>query len=168
MTEPTDDREDDWPTAAERAGWDATLEELAALAEQRRTDGWTVVTVSAVETEPEPPGEDTAQSGLVYTVRDETADELTSLLAEAALDEFETYRRTVGGACYLVTELRDTHQQRCVLVAGAYDVAAAEPVAAHARKTGSIATRFHRLDGSVVAAVRHEAYEKLLPRSLRS
>ena len=166
-TEGTDERADDRPTDAEKAGWAATLEELSTLADQRQTDGWTVVKVQAGDTAPEPPDVGEKDTfGLVHVIPGDTADELTDLLDDGDIDEFETYRRTLGGTCYLITELRDTERQQCVLVAGAYDVAAAGALADHAAEVGHIFTRFQRLDGSLVAEVRHDAYEKLLPRSL--
>lgn len=168
-TEGTDERADNRPTAAEKAGWAATLEELSTLAGQRREDGWTVVTAQAGDTAPEPPDSgDTDRFGLVHVIPGDTAEELTDLFKDTEIDEFESYRRTLGGTCYLITELRDTEHRRCVLVAGAYDVAEAGALAAHAAEVDHLFTRLQRLDGRLVAEVRHEAYEKLLPRSLLS
>lgn len=168
-TEGADEPADDRPTDAEKAGWAATLEELSTLADQRREAGWTVVRTQAGNTAPEPPDAgDTDRFGLVHVVPGDAADELTDLFEDADIDEFETYRRTLGDTCYLITELRDTERERCVLVAAAYDVSEAGALADHAAEVGHIFTRFQRLDGSLVAEVRHEAYEKLLPRSLLS
>jgi hypothetical protein len=166
-SEGADDRADDRPTDAEKAGWAATLEELAALADERREAGWSVVRTQAGNTAPEPPDAgDTDRFGLVHVVPGDDADELTALFEDAEIDEFESYRRSLGGTCYLITELRDTERRDCVLVASAYDVAEAGALADHAAEVGHVFTRFQRLDGELVAEVRHDAYEKLLPRAL--
>lgn len=167
QTEETDERVDTRPSDADKAGWAATLEELQALADERRTEGWDVLATQSGHTAPEPPDAgDTDQFGLVYVIPGDDADRLADLLADAAFDEFEAYRRTVDGTCFLVTELRDTERRQCVLVAGAYDVADARPLAAHAAEVGHLFSRFQRLNGTPVAEVRHDAYEKLLPASL--
>jgi hypothetical protein len=166
-TEETDERLDDRPTDAEKTGWAATLEELAALAEDRRASGWSVLTTQAGDTAPEPPDAgETDQFGLVHVVPGDDADRLADLFADIEIDEFEAYRRTVGTTCFLVTELRDTETRQCVLVAGAYDVGEAETLATHAAEVGHLFTRFQRLDGTPVAEIRHDSFEKLLPLSL--
>lgn len=166
-TEETDERLDDRPTDAEKTGWKATLEELDTLADDRRADGWDVLTTQAGDTAPEPPDAgETDRFGLVHVVPGDDADRLAALFEDTDIDEFEAYRRTVGTTCFLVTELRDTESRQCVLVAGAYDVGDAQELADHAAEVGHLFTRFQRLDGTPVAEVRHDSYEKLLPPSL--
>lgn len=166
-TEETDERTDDRPSDGEKSGWAATLDELQALADERRADGWDVVATQAGHTAPEAPDDgDTENFGLVYVVPGDDADRLAELFDDAAVDEFEAYRRTIGGTCFLVTELRDTDTRQCVLVAGAYDVGDAGPLADHAASVGHLFTRLQRLDGTPVAEIKHSAYEKLLPTSL--
>jgi len=166
-TEETDERLDQRPTDAEKTGWAATLEEQELVADERREAGWEVLAVQAGDTAPEPPDAgDTDRFGLVYVIPGDEADELAALLEGTEIDEFEAYRRTVGTTCFLLTELRDTGSRRCVLVAGAYDVGDAEALADHAAAVGHLFSRFRRLDGSIVATVRHDACEKLLPPSL--
>jgi hypothetical protein len=165
--EGTDERVDERPGDAEKTGWEATLDELQQLADQRREAGWEVAVTRAGNTAPEPPDAgDTDRFGLVYVVPGDEADELEALLEGAEIDEFEAYRRTVGTTCFLVTELRATESRRCALVAGAYDVGDAGPLAEHADSVGHLYSRLQRLDGSLVAEVRHEEYEKLLAESL--
>jgi hypothetical protein len=156
-----------WPSDAAKAGWEAATDELELLAEERRMEGWELLTMTvsnAVPESPEPGKSD--QFGLLYAVTEDEADRLTEFLDGAAIDEFEAYRRTVGATCFLLTELRDTENRLCVLVAGAYDVDEAKPLAAHAAEVGHLFTRFERHDGTLVAEFRQEAYEKLLPPSL--
>ncbi|NHX37525.1 MULTISPECIES: DUF7529 family protein [Halolamina] len=165
-TEETEERVDSRPSDSDKQGWIATLEELHALAEERRADGWTVLTTQAGDTAPVPPETgDTDRFGLVHVVPGDDADELTELLADGTIDEFEAYRRTVNATCFLITELRDTERRECVLVATAYDLGEADALASHAADVGHIYTRIRRLDGTPVAEIRHEAYEKLLPAS---
>lgn len=157
--EPSDDDSSPW--------WDATIEELELVAADRRDAGWGVLALSPQATDPElPAAGDQEQFGLAHTLSDDEADQLVALLESMTIDEFETFRRTVDTTCFLVSELRDTDTQRCVLVAGAYDVGAAEELASHATDVGDLFTRFQRLDGSAIASIRHDAYEKLLPPSL--
>jgi hypothetical protein len=163
-TEETDERVDERPSDAEKTGWAATLQEQQLVADERREAGWEVLTVQAGDTAPEPPDAgDTDRFGLVYVIPGDEADEFAALLEGTEINEFEAYRRTVGTTCFLLTELRDTANERCVLVAGAYELGDAEALADHAAEVGHLFSRFQRLDGSVVAAVRHESYEKLLP-----
>lgn len=173
MTEQSDERDDgsaqgdESPDHGESSWWEATREELELVAAERRETGWEVLALRASETVPALP-EAGAQDrfGLTYTLTDSEADQLVTLLENTTIDEFEAYRRTVGTTCFLVTELRDTETRQCVLVAGAYDVGAAEELANHAAEVGHLFTRFQYLDGTSVAEIRHDSYEKLLPPSL--
>lgn len=147
--------------------WEAMVEEQELVADERREAGWAVGTIEATETAVElPEAGESSQFGLVHSLSDDAADELAELLEDTVIDEFEAYRRTVDTTCFLLTELRDTGNERCVLVAGVYDVNDAEALADHAAEVGHLFSRFQRPDGAVVAAVRHDAYEKLLPPSL--
>lgn len=166
-TEETDEPLDERPSDAEKTGWKATLGEHDALADERRAAGWDVLQTQAGDTAPESPDSgDSDRFGLVYVIPGDDADRLAELFEEMAVDEFEAYRRTVGTTCFLVTEFRDTANQQCVIVAGAYDVGDAQSLADHAADVGHLFSRFQRLDGAPVAEVRHDAYEKLLPPSL--
>ncbi|MFW5911309.1 MAG: DUF7529 family protein [Halolamina sp.] len=163
-SEETAERVDTRPTDEQKGGWAATLEEMHALADEREADGWAVLMTQAGDTAPMPPeAGDTDQFGLVHVVPGDDADEVEDLLEDGTFDEFEAYRRTVGSTCFLLTELRDTENGRCVLIASAYDVAEAEALAEHAADVGHLYTHLRRLDGTPVAEIRHDAYEKLLP-----
>jgi len=155
-------------TSEEKQAWSAVLEDVQTIASQLEADGWTAVTTPAGDTAPEPADAGPSDRfGFVHVVPGDDAGRIRELLDGAEITEFNVYSRTVGETFFFVTELRAPEQKTAVLVAGAYDVGEVRPLYETARERGCVYTHLQKLDGTHVASVRHDDFEKLFPDSLR-
>lgn len=152
------------PTGAQTEAWKQTLEDMDAIARQRRDDGWDVLTVRAAQTDTV--SRDTGDPdrfGLVHVVPDNDADEFAETYDEDAFTEYLAYGASIGGYVYLVTELIDPSTERSILIAGRYDLALARGLITAAREEGVLYTHCKTIDGTNLGSFEHEEYEPLLP-----
>lgn len=167
MSGPGDDATGISPRSpAAKQAWKQTNDEMAALADERRADGWEVVTATAVHTDPI--GRDQGSDdrfGLVHVIPDNHADDVADAFERGEFARFEAYRNDVGDDVFLVTELLDEEHELAVLIASAYDVRRAGAMVATAREEGVLYTHAKTLDGTPLGAVRHEAWQPLVPDS---
>jgi hypothetical protein len=111
----------------------------------------------AADTTPEPPGVGGSERfGLVYTVPDDAADEFRAVVAAGSFDRFAVHRRRLGDTQFLVTEVADPEARVAVLVAGAFDRSAAEPLEVAAREAGAMYGRVQLLDWTHLGSFRHD------------
>ena len=144
--------------------WERTIEDLRAMGEQRREDGWEVVEVVTVHTSPV--GRDHGSDdrfGLVHVVPDNHADAFTDAFERGEFTQFEAYRNEVDGYAFHVIELIDPDAELVVLLAGNYDLHRADGLVQSAVDEGATYTHAKTIDGTHLGSVRHEEYEPLLP-----
>jgi len=148
-----------------REAWEGTLEELAALADERRADGWDVVDVAAIHTDPVTPdmGDDEERFGIVYTIADNHADAVIEAFEVGEFTEYQAYGRIVAGYVFQVVELLDPERERALLIASSYDRTRARGLSEAAREHDRLYTHAKTIDGTPLGVVKHEAYEPLLP-----
>lgn len=148
-----------------REAWESTLEELDALAEERRADGWDVVDVAAIHTDPVTPdmGDDEERFGIVYTIADNHADAVLEAFETGAFSEYQAYGRIVSGYVFQVVELLDPDSGRALLIASSYDRTRARGLSEAAREYDAMYTHAKTIDGTPLGVVKHEEYEPLLP-----
>ncbi|MFB6296158.1 MAG: hypothetical protein ABEH66_04860 [Halobacteriales archaeon] len=144
-------------TPEDAGEWTQTVAEMRELAAEREAAGWTVETVRAGDTAPEPPelGE-SGRFGLVHTVPGSAEAGVRSVLQDGVVEEYAVHRRTAGSTRFLVTELRDPDAKRVLLVAGAVDLDDASDLAAAARERGTMYTHVQLLDWTHLGTVRHD------------
>lgn len=149
---------------AVKEAWARTNEDMEAIAEQRREQGWEVVAVPAVHTSPvgREQGDD-ERFGLVHVVPDNHAGAFSEAVEGGTFPRYEAYRNEVGEYVYLVTELLDPDSRTAVLVAGQYDLRRARGMIRSANDEGVVYTHARTLDGTVLGSFRHEEVEPLVP-----
>lgn len=144
-------------TDDETVGWKETLAELDRLGTEYRADGWDAVTVQAGHTAVLAPGEGEFESPeLVYTVPDDSADELQTVFGAGEPTRFTVYLDGTRSPQYHILELADPEQSVVALVAGALDQSQVDGFGETAREAGRVHTRLRRLDGTRVGAFRHD------------
>ncbi|MFB6218708.1 MAG: hypothetical protein ABEH77_05945 [Halobacteriaceae archaeon] len=138
------------------SGWERTVSEMQTAAARLEEAGWTVETVRAGDTAPEPPEAGEADRfGLVHTVPGSAAAAVRSVLGDD-VEEYTLYRRTVGSTTFLVTELRAPGSRRALLVAGAVDRDDAAALREAASERGEMYTHLQLLDWTHLGSVRHD------------
>ena len=150
--------------SARKEGWKQTNEELELLAEERRADGFDVVTATTVHTDTVTPdmGDDPERFGFVHVVPDNHADAVVDALEDLDVTRYEAYRSTVDNNAFLVVELLDESAGRALLFPSYYDPTAAPGMVAAARERDVLYTHLKRIDGTHLGTIRHEAIEPLI------
>lgn len=146
---------------ARKESWARTLEEMQAMAEQRREDGREAVVVPAGDT-----GVTSTDDGdgieLVFVVPGNKADEVGRLVEENPLEKYDVYRRTVDDQVYVVVEYFDSDGPS-LFVAGAYRLGDAGNVVRVADADATFYTHLRKLDRTPVATFEHADRSKFLP-----
>lgn len=151
------------PTGEKRAAWKQTLEDQEAVAEDRRDDGWDVLTIVAAHT-------DTVSIdmgehddfGLFHIIPNNHAEEFTGWWDPDEFTEFLVYGNDVQGFMYAVIEFIDPDTERTILLACRYDMTRAQGLVASAEKEGVLYSRIKLVDGTVLAEFEYENYEPLV------
>ena len=169
MPEGGDDaRELQGRSTAVKEAWGRTNEDMEAIAEARREEGWEVVAVPAVHTSPvgKRQGKNEERFGLVHVIPDNYADEFVEAFEQGEFPRYEAYRNEVGQHVYLVTELRDPETETVILIASHYEGNRAREMLRSVREEGVIYTHAKTLDGTHLGSVRHEEYGPLVPENV--
>jgi hypothetical protein len=169
-----------------KGAWNATREELYAMADELEAEGWETVAVSADHVAPEGPGfEPEGRFGLTYTFVDNVADDVRDAVATAAdvsaeeldalddeetleldaFDRYEVFQRETDGHVYQVVAYFDADSGSALLVAGAYQQLYAGPLRETVVDRDELYTHFQRLDESPIASFRHEEWEPFFPNA---
>lgn len=144
--------------------WEATIEDMYAMAEELEEQGWEVAAIGAGHTAPESPrAEPAGRYGLTYTIPDNYADEFREAFREDGFERYEVYRQEQEGTAFQVTALYDEETSTAVLLAGAYELRHANPLIATAMKAGEMYTHVRLLDGTHLGSFHHEGYELFFP-----
>lgn len=156
----TRDGSTDVDTKAQEA-WERTLADAADLAERRESAGWTVLYTQASDTTVTTISDG---SGHVfgYLVPDDAADQISDWVTQGSFPQYDVHRATEAGTVFLVIEMLDPEQERCLLIAAAYPLTAIDNVSETVGH-GPLQTRIRRLNGTVVASFEHTDSEKFLP-----
>lgn len=150
--------------AVRKDGWKRTNEEMELLADDRREQGWDVVTAPAIHTDTVSPdvGDDPDRFGFVHVVADNHADEVRNALETASFSRYEAYRSTADGHAFLVVELLDEDRDTALLLASHYDRNEAKGMVTAARERDVLFTHLQTVDGTRLGSIRHEEVGPLL------
>lgn len=149
--------------------WMRTIEDMKALADERRERGWDVVAIPAGDTAPvsrDAGGDD--RFGIVHVIADNHADDFSEAFERGTFPRYEAYRNEVSGYVYLVTELLDPETETAILLAGQYRLRRASGMVATAREEGVLYTHVQTLDGTPLGTFRHDEFEPLVPDAGRA
>jgi hypothetical protein len=144
--------------------WQRTLDDMEALAEELREDGWDVVTIPAGHTAPEnPDAGETDRWGLVHVIPGNKAEPFGEAVEANEFPRFEVYQQEVDGRVFLVTALEDPDSETAILIAGNFEMRHAPGLVNTAQDEGHMYTHVQKLDKTVLGTFRHEDYEPFFP-----
>ncbi|MUV89066.1 hypothetical protein GJ629_03425 [Halapricum sp. CBA1109] len=152
-------------TGRQTDAWSRTLDDMEAIAERRREDGWDAVTLTTAQTAPlsRDDGDDPERFGLVTVLPDNYAEEFTEVYEENALDQYQAYSNVVEGFMYLLLEVLDSDSKTTLLLAMRYDLVLADAMATSAYDEGTLFTHVKTIDGTELGTFQHDDFEALLP-----
>lgn len=143
--------------------WEQALEDLEALADDRREDGWDVYTAIAAHTDTVSKDMgDHDRFGLQHVVPDNHADVFEDVYDESEFTEYLAYGQRVELYMYLVTEFIDTETRRTILVASSFDMAMPTGMVDNAREEDRLNSYFRTIDGTILGRYVHEEWEPLV------
>jgi len=147
-----------------REAWEATLEDMEAMADARREEGWEVVTCMAMDTAPtNPDAGDRDDFGLVFVLPDNMAEDFEAAYEGKAFPKYEVYRAADEGNAYVVVEYIDPETQTVIFVAGQYELRHAPGMVKAARREETMYTYAQLLDKTRVGAFEHDSVDKFVP-----
>lgn len=144
--------------------WQQTLDDMWALEADLQEEGWDTLETAAGHTAPVAPEHEKGHWGLVHVVPDSDAAAIGDAVEAGAFPRYDVYRTDVDGRVFAVTVLLDPDAETAVLIANQFERRRADALVEHAGDVGHVATVVRRLDGTVVAQVRHEDPAKFFPR----
>ena len=151
---------------AYKDAWEATIEEMKAMAAELEADGWDATYVGAGHTAPESPRvEPEGRFGLTYVIPNNYEEDFTSAFRPGGFEEYEVFRNEVAGTVFQVTVLYDAETNRAILLAGNYELMHANPLIATAMKEGEMYTHVQLLDKTHLGSFRHEQWELFFPNA---
>ena len=147
-----------------RQAWEATLEDMEAMAEARREEGWQAVTCMAVDTAPtNPDAGDRDDFGLVFVLPNNMAEEFEDAYEGREFPKYEVYRASDEGRAYVVVEYIDPATETVIFVAGQYELRFAPGMVTAARREETMYSYAQLIDGTRIGAFEHDGVEKFVP-----
>ncbi len=143
--------------------WNVTIEDMEAIAADRRADGWDVVSIAADRTVPKAGRSDVDRTGLVHTIPDPSVAEFERVYERGSFPEYLAYRNEVDDTVYLVTECIDPEREVVILIAGQYEAETAAETVEVATERGRIHTYVEDAAGTPLGEFVHEDPWPLLP-----
>lgn len=145
--------------------WKLTNEDMAAIAERRRQEGWDVVSMPALHTSAvsSDMGDDPDRFGLVHVIPDNFAEEFETAYERGEFPEYLAYREEVENSVFLVTELQDPKTRTVIVIAAQYNGQLAGGMVRSAVDAGVIYTHAKTIDGTTLGSFEHENYRPFVP-----
>lgn len=153
------------PQGVQTEAWKQTLEDADAIAQERRDEGWEVVTIMAAHTDTvsRDMGDDD-RFGLVHVVPNNYVAEFTDTFDSDEFTEYLAYGTEVDGFMFVVTELIDPETERSILIPSRYDIARAGGMITSAEDEGVLYTHVKTIDGTILGTFEHEEYDPFVSR----
>jgi hypothetical protein len=148
----------------EKQAWKATNEDMEAIAEERREEGWDVVSMPSLHVNPMNREDEADElSGLAFIIPNNHADDFEAAYGNGDFPEYLVYRREVKKSAFLVLELIDPDSDTIVLVAGRYDLQHARNAIPAIIEQEEIAVAIQTIDGTQIASFRYDDYGAFIP-----
>jgi hypothetical protein len=148
----------------EKEAWASTLDDMTAMADELREEGWDVVAIPAGHTAPESPDAGaTDRFGLTYVIPGNYTDEFGEAFEAGGFPQYEVYRAEADGRAYLVTVLLDPDSETAILLAGTYEIRHALPCMKAAAEAGTMFTHVQTLDETHLGSFEHDDHERFFP-----
>lgn len=150
-----------------KSAWRDTIEDMEAIGEEWRAEGFDVTEIVAVDAGPigRDSNDDEGEYGMEFVIGDDDAEAFEEAFAAGDYPQYDVYRGEVQADAFIVEELVDPDAERVILLAGAYQLRNATMCAFAAREEGEMYTFVRTLDGTRYGAFKHEGYEKFFPRA---
>lgn len=152
------------PKGVQTEAWKQTLEDRDAIAQERRDEGWDVVTIMTAHTDTvsRDMGDD-ERFGLVHVIPNNYVEEFTETFDSDEFTEYLVYGSEVDGFMFVVTELIDPKTERSILIPSRYDIARADGMFASAEDEDVLYTHVKTIDGTILGTFEHEEYDPFVP-----
>lgn len=144
--------------------WKQTLDDMDAIAADRRADGWDVTTVMAVHTDTVSRDMgDSDDFGLKHILPNNHAERFTGVFDDG-FTQYLAYGSAVEGNMFAVIEFLDPETERSLLIACRYDMTRSKGMITSAEDAGVLYSHFKTIDGTVLGSFEHEVYEPLVSK----
>lgn len=150
--------------AAANEGWIQLLDEMDAMAEELRADGWETLTIPAGDSAAVgPDGSHTDRHGYAYVVPGNRADTFEELFVPDGFPRTEVYRATTATHLFLLTVFLDPPTETAILLAGVLERGSIGTCRDVARETGVMYSHVLRVDGTHLGTFEHDDPEPFFP-----
>jgi 1,2-phenylacetyl-CoA epoxidase PaaB subunit len=147
-----------------KGAWQRTIDDMQAMAEDLREEGWNVVTIGAGHTAPTNPDAGASDRwGFVHVIPDNEAESFDEAVETGKFPEYRVFRNEMQGRVFVLTELLDPESETAILIAGNFEVRHAPGLVKTALKEDQIYTHVQTLDGTHLGSFRHDDVEKFFP-----
>lgn len=138
-------------------GWVRLLEEMDAMEEQLRQDGWETLSIPAGDAAPVVPETSRLdRHGFAYVIPGDDAERFTELFVPDGFPQSEVYRAVEGSNLFVLTVFRDPPTEAAVLLAGVLDLADIDECREISERTGTMYSHILKVDGSHVGSFEHD------------
>ncbi|OLZ41670.1 hypothetical protein A6E15_12045 [Natrinema saccharevitans] len=154
------------PQGIQTDAWKQTLEDAEAIAQERRDEGWEVVTIVAAHTDTvsrDMGGDD--RFGLVHVIPNNYVETFTDVFDSDEFTEYLVYGTEIDGFMFVVTELIDPETERSILIPSRYDLARADGMITSAEDEDALYTHVKTIDGTILGSFEHDEYELFVARN---
>lgn len=143
--------------------WEQTIDDLRALEEEFEAEGWETIATIAGQTGPVAPSDDKGYWGLSHMLPGSDAERIEAAVEDGEFPTYDVYRNRVRNRVFAVVTYLDPETETAILLATNFELRDAAQLVLHTREVGHVNSVFRRVDGTVVAEVRHEEPEKFFP-----
>lgn len=145
-------------------GWARTLEDMRAMAADRRDRGLDVVNIPSGDTTAlSPEAGETDRWGLTHLVPGDKVDAFEDLYEGGKFTETGVYQMTDSGHVFIVTECIDLEADAVVLVGGAYQMRHAADLVRAATDRERMYTHVRTLDRTYLGTFEHDDVSAFFP-----
>ncbi len=153
------------PTGIKTEAWKHTLDDMDAIAAERRDDGWDVRTLFSVHTDTVSRDMgDHDDFGLFHIVPNNQIHSFEEWFDPEEFTEYLVYGTDVEGYMYAVIEFIDPEAERSILLASRYDMTRAKGMVQSAQDEGVLYSRVKTVDGTVLGVFEHEEFNPLVAK----
>lgn len=151
-------------TPPEKQAWKATNEDMEAIAEERREEGWDVISMPSLHVNPANREDDEEElSGLAFIIPNNHAEDFEEAYEGREFPEYLVYRREVKESAFLVLELIDPDSDTIILIAGRYDLQHARGTIPSIIEQEEIAIYIQTIDGTRLGSATYDDYGAFIP-----